>query len=135
MRRAPLYTGRAPPTRPPGGGDCGEWNRPGHAERRDWVTGGREPARRADWSTLPPPSSPSLGAVAAESGLLSWVSFVCSLCFPLPRFPSPLLPPPHRPPTDLPPGNSPAAPRERLVRYSGVRELLAALPRHFKPRL
>lgn len=136
MRRAPFYTGRAPPTRPPGGGDCSEWNRPGHAERRDWVTGGREPAPRADWPTLSPPSSPSRGAAAAESGLLSRVSFVGSPCFPSPFVPS-FAPcaSPHRPPTDFPPGSSPAAPREWLVRRSGVRERFATLPRHFKPRV
>lgn len=120
MRRAPLYTGRAPPSRAPGGGDCGEWNRPGHAERRDWATGGREPAPRADWPTLPPPSSPSRGAAAAQSVLLGWVSSVSSPCLPSP--PLPLLSPSTSPlpPTDFPPGDSPAAPPERLVRHSGV---------------
>lgn len=138
MRRVPFYTGRAPPTRAPGGGDCGEWNRPGHAERRDWVTGGREPAPRADWSELPPPSSPSRGAAAAESGVPRWVSSLSSACLPsaLPASPHPLcLTSPPRPPPGFPPGSSPVALRAWLVRHSRVRERLAALPRHFKPWL
>lgn len=84
MRRAPLYTGRAPPMRASGGGDCGEWNRPGHAERWYWVTGEREPAPRADWPTLLPPSSPSWGAAAAESELSSRACSVSSAASPQP---------------------------------------------------
>lgn len=68
MCSAPLYIpiGHDHP-RGRAGGSAAEWNRPAHAERGDWATGGRVPAPRADWSAWPPfslcPGAPQAGGV------------------------------------------------------------------------